>query len=242
VFEPSIDRPPPPSEPDRPRVRISWKKYESDRDGDGIPDHLDKCPDEPEDFDGFEDEDGCPEHDNDNDGIPDHLDKCPNDPETFNGFEDEDGCPDKGLVIVEGSEIMILQSVQFETNSARILPESNAILDAVAATLKGRSELAVVEVAGHADERGSDAHNLRLTKARAAAVADALVNRGIARKRLVSQGYGEYCPLDPVSTPAAWDKNRRVEFKVVKSGEGLTNAARGCARATAAGVVPPTVE
>jgi OOP family OmpA-OmpF porin len=66
----------------------------NDRDGDGIPDDIDKCPDEPEDFDGFEDEDGCPDLDNDKDGIPDKLDLCPNDPEDKDGFEDEDGCPD----------------------------------------------------------------------------------------------------------------------------------------------------
>ncbi len=65
-----------------------------DRDGDGIPDNLDKCPDDPEDFDGFEDADGCPDLDNDKDGIPDKLDKCPNEPEDKDGFEDEDGCPD----------------------------------------------------------------------------------------------------------------------------------------------------
>jgi len=65
-----------------------------DQDGDGIPDEFDQCPLEPEDFDGFQDEDGCPEDDNDGDGIPDHLDRCPNDPEDFDGFEDEDGCPD----------------------------------------------------------------------------------------------------------------------------------------------------
>ena len=65
-----------------------------DRDGDGIPDNLDKCPDEPEDKDGFQDEDGCPDLDNDGDGIPDSRDKCPNDPEDKDGFQDEDGCPD----------------------------------------------------------------------------------------------------------------------------------------------------
>jgi OOP family OmpA-OmpF porin len=65
-----------------------------DRDGDGIPDNLDKCPDEPEDKDGFQDEDGCPDLDNDGDGIPDALDKCPNEPEDKDGFQDEDGCPD----------------------------------------------------------------------------------------------------------------------------------------------------
>ena len=51
-------------------------------------------PDEPEDKDGFEDEDGCPELDNDKDGIYDSQDKCPNDPEDKDGFEDTDGCPD----------------------------------------------------------------------------------------------------------------------------------------------------
>ena len=65
-----------------------------DRDGDGIPDDVDKCPDDPEDKDGFEDEDGCPDPDNDKDGIPDNDDLCPNDPEDKDGFEDEDGCPD----------------------------------------------------------------------------------------------------------------------------------------------------
>ena len=65
-----------------------------DRDGDGIPDDKDKCPDDPEDKDGFEDEDGCPDPDNDEDGILDVDDLCPNDPEDKDGFEDEDGCPD----------------------------------------------------------------------------------------------------------------------------------------------------
>jgi OOP family OmpA-OmpF porin len=70
------------------------KESSGDRDGDGIPDNLDKCPDQPEDFDGFQDEDGCPDLDNDGDGIPDALDKCPNEPEDKDGFQDEDGCPD----------------------------------------------------------------------------------------------------------------------------------------------------
>ena len=65
-----------------------------DRDGDGIPDSLDACPDEPEDRDGYQDEDGCPDLDNDGDGIPDARDRCPNEPEDKDGFQDEDGCPD----------------------------------------------------------------------------------------------------------------------------------------------------
>jgi outer membrane protein OmpA-like peptidoglycan-associated protein len=65
-----------------------------DRDGDGIPDSFDVCPDEAEDKDGFQDEDGCPDPDNDADGIPDAKDRCPNDPEDKDGFQDEDGCPE----------------------------------------------------------------------------------------------------------------------------------------------------
>ena len=57
-----------------------------DRDGDGYKDDVDQCPDDPEDFDDFEDEDGCPDPDNDHDGILDVDDKCPNEPETKNGY------------------------------------------------------------------------------------------------------------------------------------------------------------
>ncbi|HEY0477890.1 MAG TPA: OmpA family protein [Kofleriaceae bacterium] len=66
----------------------------NDRDGDGIPDSVDACPDEPEDKDGFQDEDGCPDPDNDRDGIPDAQDQCPNEPEDKDGFQDQDGCPE----------------------------------------------------------------------------------------------------------------------------------------------------
>lgn len=67
---------------------------ELDSDGDGILDDADECPTEPEDFDGFQDEDGCPDLDNDGDGVLDVRDSCPNDPEDIDGFQDDDGCPD----------------------------------------------------------------------------------------------------------------------------------------------------
>ncbi len=66
----------------------------TDQDMDGFVDDVDKCPLEPEDTDGFEDDDGCPEDDNDGDGVLDAADKCPADPEDKDSFEDEDGCPD----------------------------------------------------------------------------------------------------------------------------------------------------
>jgi hypothetical protein len=75
-------------------VGLGWAPDFRDRDHDGIIDALDRCPDEAEDKDGFQDDDGCLDEDNDNDGIPDALDKCPNQAEDFDGFEDEDGCPD----------------------------------------------------------------------------------------------------------------------------------------------------
>lgn len=65
-----------------------------DYDEDGILDDADKCEEQAEDFDNFEDEDGCPDLDNDGDKVPDAVDRCPNDAEDFDKFEDGDGCPD----------------------------------------------------------------------------------------------------------------------------------------------------
>jgi OmpA-OmpF porin, OOP family len=79
-----------------------------DSDGDGIPDDIDRCPLDPEDFDGFQDEDGCPDPDNDGDGIVDKLDACPNTPGPLSNRgcpimdrdgdgipDDQDKCPDQ---------------------------------------------------------------------------------------------------------------------------------------------------
>jgi outer membrane protein OmpA-like peptidoglycan-associated protein len=66
-----------------------------DRDGDGLADNVDKCPDEPETYNGFQDEDGCPdEADTDSDGIGDSHDQCILEPEDKDGYLDDDGCPD----------------------------------------------------------------------------------------------------------------------------------------------------
>jgi len=83
---------------------------------------------------------------------------------------------------------------------------------------------------------------LRLTKDRAHAVVEALVQRGVTRDRLQSMGYGEYCPLDPAHNPDAWEKNRRVEFKVVKTIDGPTGVELGCATARSKGVVSPSAK
>jgi hypothetical protein len=71
-----------------------------DTDGDGFSNDHDECPAGPEDKDGFEDEDGCPDPDNDDDRVPDADDRCPSEPETWgtgrSGEDNDapDGCPD----------------------------------------------------------------------------------------------------------------------------------------------------
>jgi OmpA-OmpF porin, OOP family len=231
--------------PDEPEDRDGFQDADGcpdpDNDKDGIPDKMDKCPNDPEDKDGFEDQDGCPDPDNDHDGIPDVRDKCPNEPETFNGFEDEDGCPDKGSVIIQDNNIIILDKIQFAYNSAEILPASNKILDAVATTLNHHGEFTLVEVAGHADERGNDQYNLRLTQDRVNSVMRALIARSVDKSRLRSKGYGEFCPLDPGHNEKAWEQNRRVEFKIVKTKDGPTGVELGCVDATKKGVSPDPV-
>jgi hypothetical protein len=84
----------------RPPLTVPNRPEDWDSDRDGTRDSEDLCPGDPEDKDGFEDIDGCPDPDNDRDGIPDVSDKCPNDPETYNGLDDDDGCPDKNKVII----------------------------------------------------------------------------------------------------------------------------------------------
>jgi OmpA-OmpF porin, OOP family len=229
--------------PDVPEDRDDFQDTDGcpdpDNDEDGIPDKSDRCPNEAEDLDKFEDEDGCPELDNDKDEIPDVKDDCPNDPETYNGFKDEDGCPDKGKVIIEENNVIILDKIMFKTASAEILPESNSILDAVATTLQHHPEFLLLEIQGHADQRADDNFNLKLTRDRANAVRVALIQRNVDTNRLRAVGYGRYCPLDPANTPAAWEKNRRVEFKVVRTSDGPTGVEMSCPKARAKGIVPP---
>ncbi len=68
--------------------------WAGDKDKDGVPNKTDECKKEPEDADGFEDEDGCPDPDNDGDALLDAEDECPDEKEDVDEFEDEDGCPD----------------------------------------------------------------------------------------------------------------------------------------------------
>ncbi|MFW6057861.1 MAG: OmpA family protein, partial [Persicimonas sp.] len=70
-------------------IGLRYAMMDLDADDDGIVDYQDECPNEPEDLDGFQDMDGCPDPDNDGDGVPDEEDRCPMEP----GDPDNDGCP-----------------------------------------------------------------------------------------------------------------------------------------------------
>ena len=184
-----------------------------DRDGDGIPDNVDRCPDQPEDKDGFQDEDGCPDHDNDGDGIPEALDKCPNEPETFNNYKDDDGCPDE--VPAEVKKFTgVIEGINFKTGSAEILAGSYVILDRAVKVLQDYQEVNL-EISGHTDNRGKADYNRDLSQRRADSVKTYFVQRGIAPDRLQAIGYGLTRPIADNKTSSGRASNRRTEFRLI---------------------------
>ena len=185
-----------------------------DRDGDGIIDAEDACPD----LAGVASEDktkhGCPlPVDTDGDGIMDPDDACPREKGAPNADKTKHGCP---TVFITENEIVILEQVQFDTGKSTIKPVSNDLLDKVSKILKEHPEIKKLEVQGHTDSRGTRQSNVILSDARAKAVLQALVKRGIEAARLSSKGYGPDKPLDPAQNEAAWSKNRRVQFVVLQ--------------------------
>ena len=183
-----------------------------DTDGDGILDKNDKCPTEPEDKDGFEDADGCPDPDNDKDGVLDAADKCPNDP----GPPDNDGCPKKyEHIVVTQEKIELKQKIFFDTNKATIQARSFSLLDEIASVLRARPSM-TVRIEGHTDSRGTHAHNVQLSAARAESVRQHLVGLGIDVSRMEAKGYGPDQPIETNKTAAGREKNRRVEFFITQ--------------------------
>jgi outer membrane protein OmpA-like peptidoglycan-associated protein len=203
----------------------------ADSDGDGVLDADDLCPDSPEDRDGFEDDDGCPDPDNDQDRIPDRDDRCPNEPETYNGIDDDDGCPDRGRVVVTSTSIDVLDQVHFGKGTSAINPAARPILDAIAATLRGNPEIKKLEIGGHAS--ADEGELWGLSSQRASAVRQALVERGVEPRRLVIVPYGASRPLDGRNTAAARDKNRRVDFLIAQREEVAPSASRAALRRAA---------
>ncbi|HEY8431214.1 MAG TPA: OmpA family protein [Sandaracinaceae bacterium] len=184
-----------------------------DRDGDGVPDRRDRCPNRAEDRDGFQDRDGCPEDDNDRDGLLDHEDQCPNEPESRDGITDSDGCPDR--IRVQGTRITTFEAVHFRTGSDEILERSYPMLDEIAGVLRANPDMRV-RIEGHTDSQGNDADNLRLSRARAASVRRYLIEHGVSPRQLRARGFGESRPIATNRTPRGRFLNRRVEFHIVR--------------------------
>jgi OmpA-OmpF porin, OOP family len=176
---------------------------------------YDACPDLPEDFDGIEDEDGCPEGDRDGDGVLDYLDRCDADAETINGFKDDDGCPDEGpaKIVIEEGKITILETIRFEPNSSTIDRGSYNIMDQIALTFRKHSEIGSIEIGGHTDSTGPRGYNMRLSRERARSVRLYLLAHGIPPGRLSARGYGPDRPVADNETDEGRTQNRRVEFQ-----------------------------
>ncbi|MBM4361136.1 MAG: OmpA family protein [Deltaproteobacteria bacterium] len=226
-----------------------------DTDGDGLLDPADRCPTEPEDRDTFEDEDGCPDPDNDKDTVLDVVDACPMEPgpvdnrgcpdkdrDTDTVIDRRDNCPDvpglpanygcpeaeKQAVRIEQTKIEILDTVYFRTDSDVILKKSFSLLDNVASVLKAHPEIARIRVEGHTDSRGKREHNMELSRKRAASVAKYLVDKGLAKERLESEGYGPDRPVvQDAKKPADHAKNRRVVFQIIGSAESVSTTSTG---------------
>lgn len=121
-----------------------------------------------------------------------------------------------GKIVVTETKTEILDPVSFKPGTAELEPRSAPILDAVVSTLQGEPGILEVEVQSHTDERGDDDVNLKLSEQRAQIVMKYLAEKGVAASRLTAHGYGETQPIDRAQTPAAWAKNERIVFLILK--------------------------
>ena len=210
-------------------VGVTFRFGKQDRDGDGIPDDEDACPDTPGIATNDPSTNGCP--DTDGDGILDKDDACPNEPglAEFQGCPDTDGdgIPDKddACPTVKGpkenngcpwTEVHVakrLSNILFEYNSDKIVPSSYEDVR-VAAQILNSDDLKEKSfyIDGHADQRGKDAYNKTLSLKRAQALVNILAERGgVDKSRLTARGLGKSQLLCTENTEECYQRNRRVE-------------------------------
>lgn len=108
-----------------------------------------------------------------------------------------------------------LQTVYFDFDRADIRPEMRTVLQRNAEWLR-RHPRVKMSIEGNCDERGTEEYNMALGQRRAEAVKSYLVSLGISSNRLSTISYGEERPADPGHNEAAWAKNRRAEFSIVR--------------------------
>jgi outer membrane protein OmpA-like peptidoglycan-associated protein len=124
--------------------------------------------------------------------------------------------PKKANVQVVGSEIKISKQVHFETDSAKIVGDSNALLEEIADVMQQNPNLKRVEIQGHTDNTGTRDRNAVLSQERADAVRQWLIRHGVDASRLTAKGYGQEKPLSPNVTAANRARNRRVQFIILE--------------------------
>lgn len=175
-----------------------------DADEDGIIDPEDVCPQIP----GLLAFKGCP--DSDNDSIPDAEDMCP----LMAGPKENKGCPEIKKEDKKAIEVAV-RNIEFENKSAELKEVSRPILDKVAEILKLYPNYHV-KINGHTDNVGNAKSNLALSDRRAKTCRDYLIAAGIAAERLESKGYGKTKPIASNKTAKGRQKNRRVEFELIR--------------------------
>lgn len=159
--------------------------------------------------------------DSDGDGVADLLDKCPNTPKGV--VVDGAGCPLKvpapivteRVIVTEADRAVVadaIKNLEFDLGKSTIRSKSYATLNRVAALLIEKNFS--LKLAGHTDDSGSDALNLRLSKDRAESIKAYLVSQGANASRIESVGYGESQPIASNKTAAGRQENRRVEFTI----------------------------
>ncbi len=129
-------------------------------------------------------------------------------------------------VRIVGDRFVLQSELFFDTGKADLKPAATAELDKIAAALIGLEQQIpanipwVLRVDGHTDVRpitgGAFKSNWDLSAARAIAVVQYLVSKGVSPQRLVAAGFGEYQPIDLGTTDEAYRKNRRIEFKLTE--------------------------
>jgi OOP family OmpA-OmpF porin len=144
--------------------------------------------------------------DSDGDGVEDERDQCPNTPAGLK--VDAHGC------VFENQKIG-LKGVVFDTNTSRLTVNATSVLDLISAAFLGQPTLRV-EIAGHTDSVGSVARNMTLSLARADAVRNYLIFKGVRPDQLTAKGYGKSQLLVTPETDAQdRERNRRVELRVL---------------------------
>lgn len=182
-----------------------------DSDGDGIINKLDSCIMEA----GPANTNGCP--DTDGDGVADKYDNCP----TEAGTIENAGCPtlDPNLVVLNEEEKKVLNeafsSLEFLTGTAKISENSLGSLTELADLLIVKPDYKL-EINGHTDNVGNAKNNQKLSQNRANAVKAFLVSKGVEAGRLKATGFGSSKPIADNKTEEGRQRNRRVEFKIVK--------------------------